>query len=56
MFRRRERNQAMLHDYTEEYGISTGLGELLIHQRLVMINWMVEVSAFIHRNIDYLDS
>lgn len=48
MFRSRERSQAMLHDYTEEYSSRTDFGDLIIHQRLVMVNWMVEVSIFIH--------
>ncbi|CAA6655937.1 unnamed protein product [Spirodela intermedia] len=49
MFRSRERSQAMLHDYTEEYSSRTDFGDLIIHQRLVMVNWMVE-----HANIEEL--
>ncbi|MQL78935.1 hypothetical protein Taro_011359 [Colocasia esculenta] len=41
-FRSRERRQALLYDYTEEYSSETEHGDLIIQQRLVMVNWMVE--------------
>ncbi|XP_078447571.1 cyclin family protein [Wolffia australiana] len=42
MFRRRERNQAILYDYTEGYELEAQFRNLVIHQRLVIVNWMVE--------------
>ncbi|KAK1302396.1 Cyclin-SDS-like [Acorus calamus] len=42
MLRRRERSHALLHDYAEEYCRTTDYGDLIVDQRLLMINWMVE--------------
>ncbi|KAK1287570.1 Cyclin-SDS-like [Acorus calamus] len=43
--RRRESAHALLHDYAEEYFSTTDYGDLIVQQRLVMVNWMVEHSS-----------
>ncbi|KAI3453190.1 hypothetical protein Pfo_009853 [Paulownia fortunei] len=42
MMRKRERRQEYVHDYAEEYCITTAYGELVIQQRLHMVHWIVE--------------
>ena len=42
-FRSRERNEAVLRDYVEEYSSSTDYGDLILGQRLQMVNWIMEV-------------
>lgn len=42
--RSRERRDAAVHNYAEEYSNTTNDGGLILEQRIVMINWMVEVS------------
>ncbi|XP_042502903.1 cyclin-SDS isoform X2 [Macadamia integrifolia] len=44
-FRNRERRQNFLHDYTVDYYSVTEYGELVLQQRLVMVNWIVERST-----------
>ncbi|XP_008775731.3 cyclin-SDS-like [Phoenix dactylifera] len=41
-FRGRERNEAVLRDYAEEYISSTDYGDLILEQRLQMVNWIME--------------
>ncbi|XP_073110364.1 cyclin-SDS-like isoform X2 [Elaeis guineensis] len=41
-FRSRERNEAVLRDYVEEYSSSTDYGDLILGQRLQMVNWIME--------------
>ncbi|PKA52198.1 Cyclin-SDS-like [Apostasia shenzhenica] len=41
-FRSRERNETSLHDYANWYSTNTGFGDLIIGQRLLMVNWMLE--------------
>ncbi|WOL05679.1 cyclin-SDS-like [Canna indica] len=43
--RSREVAENVVHDYTEEYSNSTDHGHLIVEQRLVMVNWMVEHSS-----------
>ncbi|XP_058184057.1 cyclin-SDS [Rhododendron vialii] len=45
MLRNRERRQAYFHDYAEEYCSATEYGELVIQQRLRMVQWIVEQST-----------
>ena len=46
--RRRERNQAAkVIDYAEEYDFATEYGGLIVEQRLLMVNWIIEVSCFV---------
>ena len=42
--RSRERREVVLHTFAEEYSSMTDCGELILRQRLLMVNWMVEVS------------
>ncbi|RWW11232.1 hypothetical protein GW17_00025166 [Ensete ventricosum] len=42
--RSRERRDAAVHNYAEEYSNTTNDGGLILEQRIVMINWMLEVS------------
>ncbi|KNA04950.1 hypothetical protein SOVF_194920 [Spinacia oleracea] len=45
LLRSRERNQAVkVKDYVEEYDFATDYGELIIEQRLLMVNWIIELS------------
>ncbi|XP_072973808.1 cyclin-SDS-like isoform X1 [Typha angustifolia] len=41
-FRSREKKEAWVYDYGEEYGSMTEDSRLIFEQRLVMVNWMVE--------------
>ncbi|KAG2542407.1 cyclin-SDS-like [Panicum virgatum] len=44
-FRRRERREAVARDYTEVYGSMSGsYGPLVVEQRVVMVNWIIEHS------------
>nr|XP_009413751.2 PREDICTED: cyclin-SDS-like [Musa acuminata subsp. malaccensis] len=43
--RSRERRDAAVHNYAEEYSNTTNDGGLILEQRIVMINWMVEHSS-----------
>ncbi|XP_021772923.1 cyclin-SDS-like [Chenopodium quinoa] len=44
MLRSRERNQAVkAKDYVEEYDFATDFGELIVEQRLLMVNWIIEL-------------
>ena len=46
-FRRRERREAVARDYTEVYSsIPDSYGILVLEQRVVMVNWIIEVSAY----------
>jgi hypothetical protein len=46
-FRRRERREAVARDYTEVYSsIPDSYGPLVVEQRVVMVNWIIEVSAY----------
>lgn len=46
-FRRRERREAVARDYTEVYGSMPGSdGPLVVEQRVVMVNWIIEVSVY----------
>jgi hypothetical protein len=46
-FRRRERREAVARDYTEVYGSMPGSdGLLVVEQRVVMVNWIIEVSVY----------
>ncbi|KAK6146694.1 hypothetical protein DH2020_020563 [Rehmannia glutinosa] len=42
MMRERERRQQYVHDYAEEYCITTAYGELVLQQRLHMVHWIIE--------------
>lgn len=42
-FRSRETSEAVLRDYAEEYNLSTDYGDLILEQRLQMVNWIMEV-------------
>lgn len=42
-FRSREKNEAVLRDYADEYSSSTDYGDLILEQRLQMVNWIMEV-------------
>ncbi|GER37179.1 cyclin, partial [Striga asiatica] len=42
MMWRRERRQEYVHDYAEEYSIGTAYGDLVIQQRLRMVQWIIE--------------
>ncbi|KAH0435568.1 hypothetical protein IEQ34_026575 [Dendrobium chrysotoxum] len=44
IFRRRERNEIALHDYSDGYYATTNFGDLILGQRLAMVNWMLEVT------------
>ncbi|KAF8370217.1 hypothetical protein HHK36_031748 [Tetracentron sinense] len=43
-FRSRERRRGFLHDYAEEYCTTTEYGNLVLQQRFLMVNWIVEQS------------
>ncbi|XP_043719266.1 cyclin-SDS isoform X2 [Telopea speciosissima] len=43
--RHRERRQNFLHDYIEDYYSTTEYGELVLQERLLMVNWIVEHST-----------
>ena len=46
-FRRRERHEVVARDYTEVYGSMSGSnGPLVVEQRVVMVNWIIEVSVY----------
>ena len=46
-FRRRERREVVARDYTEVYGSMPGsYGPLVVEQRVVMVNWIIEVSVY----------
>jgi len=46
-FRRRERREAVARDYTEVYSSIPGsYGRLVVEQRVVMVNWIIEVSSY----------
>ena len=46
-FRRRERREAIARDYTEVYGSMPGsYCPLVVEQRVVMVNWIIEVSVY----------
>lgn len=34
-------------DYVEEYDFATDYGGLIVEQRLLMVNWIIEVSYFV---------
>ncbi|XP_020274665.1 cyclin-SDS-like [Asparagus officinalis] len=42
--RGRERREVILKDFSEEFRSATDYGDLILQQRLVMVNWMVEHS------------
>nr|AVN89881.1 cyclin family protein [Cymbidium sinense x Cymbidium lancifolium] len=42
IFRNRERKEIALHDYSDGYYGTTNFGDLILGQRLVMVNWMLE--------------
>ncbi|KAI0494909.1 hypothetical protein KFK09_025055 [Dendrobium nobile] len=42
IFRSRERNEIALHDYSDDYYATTNFGDLILGQRLAMVNWMLE--------------
>ncbi|KAK8942093.1 Cyclin-SDS-like [Platanthera guangdongensis] len=42
MFRSRERSEVALHDYSYGYHATTKYGDLIVGQRLEMVNWMME--------------
>ncbi|XP_020582898.1 cyclin-SDS-like [Phalaenopsis equestris] len=42
VFRSRERKEIALHDYSDGYYGKTNFGDLILGQRLVMVNWMLE--------------
>uniref|UniRef100_A0A803KP48 Cyclin C-terminal domain-containing protein n=1 Tax=Chenopodium quinoa TaxID=63459 RepID=A0A803KP48_CHEQI len=47
MLRSRERNQAVkAKDYVEEYDFATDFGELIVEQRLLMVNWIIEPMGY----------
>lgn len=41
--RSRERREVVLHDFGEEYSSKTDIEGEILQQRLLMVNWMVEV-------------
>lgn len=50
LLRIRERSSVVLHDYLDEYSSTTEYGKLILDERFLMINWIIEVSFFISRN------
>ncbi|XP_058077001.1 uncharacterized protein LOC131225485 [Magnolia sinica] len=40
--RNRERRHEYQHDYAEEYGPTTEHGDVMLQQRLLMVNWIIE--------------
>lgn len=47
IIRNRERREVVLFDFGEEYSSATDYGDFIHQQRLVMINWMVEVRGIL---------
>ncbi|KAK6921605.1 Cyclin, C-terminal domain [Dillenia turbinata] len=45
LLRSRERKQAFIHDYAEEYLSTTEFGNLILQQRLLMVNWIVQFAT-----------
>ncbi|KAL4586444.1 hypothetical protein LXL04_011080 [Taraxacum kok-saghyz] len=42
MMRKRERKQVYLHNYAEEYYGTKEYGQMVVHQRLQMVHWIIE--------------
>ena len=49
--RSRERGEVFLHNFNEEYSAMTDCGKLILRQRLLMVNWMVEVRHLISTHV-----
>ncbi|KAK6931662.1 Cyclin, N-terminal [Dillenia turbinata] len=45
LLRSRERKQVFIHDYAEEYLSTTEFGDLILQQRSLMVNWIVQQST-----------
>ncbi|KAI3731680.1 hypothetical protein L1987_62869 [Smallanthus sonchifolius] len=45
MMKKRERRQVYLHNYAEEYSGRKEYGDLVVHQRLKMVHWIMKQSA-----------
>jgi len=55
-FRRRERREVVARDYTEVYGSMSGsYGPLVVEQRVVMVNWIIEHSHLMFMGIGLMD-
>lgn len=48
MLRNREKRAVVPRDYVEDYSSTTEYGDLIFHQRLYMVHWIVQVSSSHH--------
>ncbi|OVA13882.1 Cyclin [Macleaya cordata] len=51
-FRSRERREVVLRDYINEYFSTSEYGDLVLEQRMVMVNWIIEESNVRELNLE----